>query len=243
MLTVNEVSKLTGVSVRTLHYYDEAGLLKPAKRTESGYRLYGEAELARLQSILLLRELDFPVAQIAEFLRSPSFNADAALDEHIRLLELKRERLDRLIVHTRELRMKGEKLMDFASFDTKQIDEYRDEARARWSGTEAYSEYERRGSDEAREESGAERLMAVFREFGAIRTESANSDKAFALVNKLQETVTKEFYTCTDGILAGLGQMYVCDERFKQNIDRCGGEGTALFVSRAIAEYLAARGD
>ena len=140
MLTVNEVSLLAGVTVRTLHYYDEAGVLKPAKRTASGARLYGEAELARLQCVLLLRELDFPVAQIAELMNSPSFDMTAALDEHIRLLELKRDRLNGLIAHARELRTKGENAMDFTSFDDSELTALREEARRRWQDTEAYSE-------------------------------------------------------------------------------------------------------
>lgn len=244
MLTVNEVSKLTGVTIRTLHYYDQIGLLSPARRTPSGSRLYGEAELARLQSIMLLRELDFSLGQIAEFMQSPSFDGDAALDEQIRLLEMKKTRLEGMIAHARELRKKGEKLMDFSSFDRTEMEGYKEEARRRWQGTEAYAEYEKRGpgDDAERGKTVADRLMDVFREFGEIRNEPANSEKAFALVKKLQDAVTRDFYTCTDSILAGLGQMYVCDERFKRNIDGSGGEGTAQFVSRAIAEYLAGSG-
>ena len=83
--------------------------------------------------------------------------------------------------------------------------------------------------------------MDVFREFGAIRSASPESAEARGLVLKLRDTITEGFYTCTDGILAGLGQMYVCDERFKSNIDSNCGEGTACFVSRAIAAYVASR--
>ncbi len=88
MLTVNEVSKLTGVSVRSLHHYDAIGLLKPAKVTEAGYRLYSDDELARLQNILLFRELQFPLKQIRTILDSPDFDRREALAQQIRLLEL-----------------------------------------------------------------------------------------------------------------------------------------------------------
>ena len=88
MLTVNEVSRLTGVSVRSLHHYDAIGLLKPARVTEAGYRLYGDDELKRLQNILLFRELQFPLKQIRTILDSPDFDQREALAQQIRLLEL-----------------------------------------------------------------------------------------------------------------------------------------------------------
>ena len=97
MMTVNEVSKLTGVSARTLHYYDTIGLLKPAQMTESGYRLYDDAALERLQSILLFRELQFPLKEIRNILDSPNFDRNKALDQQITLLRMKKEHIENLI--------------------------------------------------------------------------------------------------------------------------------------------------
>lgn len=108
-------------------------------------------------------------------------------------------------------------------------EEYAAEARERWGGTEAYREFERRGGADK-----AEELMGLFKEFGAIRGEAPESPAAQAAVSRLQAFITQNFYTCTDGILKGLGEMYVSDERFKENIDRAGGEGTAEFVRAAI---------
>ena len=103
MKTVREVSRLTGVSVRPLHHYDAIGLLKPAKGPEPGYRRYDDAALGRLQTILLFRELQFPLKEIRDLLDAPDFDPMAALDDQIRLLQLRREHLDRLIDHARRI--------------------------------------------------------------------------------------------------------------------------------------------
>ena len=131
MRTVHEVSRLTGVSVRTLHHYDAIGLLKPAQLTEAGYRLYDNAALKRLQSILLLRQLRFPLAEIKAMLDSPGFDAREALRDQIGLLTLKREQLDNLIGLARNLLEFGGDFMDFSAFDTTKYDAYAAEARAR----------------------------------------------------------------------------------------------------------------
>ena len=107
MKTVKEVSNLTGISVRTLHHYDEIGLLKPTEVTEAGYRLYDDTALERLQMILLFRELQFPLKDIKAMLDSPTFNTDEALSQQIVLLELEYKRLGNLITHARNLQRKG----------------------------------------------------------------------------------------------------------------------------------------
>ena len=107
MMTVHEVSKLTGVSVRALHHYDQLGLLKPAAVTEAGSRLYDEDSLVRLQSILLFRELQFPLKDIGAILDSPAFDRNKALDQQIRLLELQKEHLDNLIDLAKGMKLTG----------------------------------------------------------------------------------------------------------------------------------------
>ena len=97
MKTVHEVSQISGVSVRTLHHYDAIGLLRPTAVTEAGYRLYDDTALARLQSILLFRELEFPLKEIKRIMDDPQFDQATALEQQIRLLELQQERLSRLI--------------------------------------------------------------------------------------------------------------------------------------------------
>ena len=168
MKTVKQVSILTGVSVRTLHHYDEIGLLKPAKVTEAGYRLYDDASLCRLHSILLLRQLQFSLNQIKEILDAPGFDPMEALSQQIELLELQKKHLEDLISHARKIQKTGVIPMDFSSFDTEKIDRYAREAKEKWGKTEAYKEFESKtaGKDMA---SAGDALMDIFREFGEIR--------------------------------------------------------------------------
>ncbi len=240
-LTVSEVSRMSGVSVRTLHHYDQIGLLKPAEVTEAGYRLYGEAELERLQQILFFRELEFPLQDIGRILSSSSFDRNRALDQQIQLLEMKKEHLENLLLYARGIRLTGVKHMDFTAFDTKKMDEYAREAKAQWGKSEAYKEFEEKTKDWTEDTASgiAGEMMAIFAEFGQLMsngTEPSHED-AQALVQKLRSFITDNMYNCTPRILAGLGQMYTGDGRFAENIDKAGGVGTADFAGKAIAAY------
>ena len=137
MMTVNEVSKLTGVSIRALQYYDKIGLLHPAEYTEAGYRLYDDTALERLQQILLFRELEFSLKEIQSILQSPDFDRDRALDQQICLLTLKKEHIENLITFARGLKQVGGMNMDFSAFDTAKMDEYATKAKEKWQHTNA----------------------------------------------------------------------------------------------------------
>ena len=141
MKTVKEVSEITGVSVRTLHHYDAIGLLKPTRVTEAGYRLYDDTALRRLQTILLFRELQFPLKEIKRILDSPGFDPMEALKQQLHLLELQRRHLDNLISHARRIQTTGVFSMDFSTFDTSEIDNYAAQAKAKWGKTEAWREF------------------------------------------------------------------------------------------------------
>lgn len=239
MKTVNEVAKLTGVSVRTLHHYDAIGLLKPARVTEAGYRLYDDTALARLQSILLFRELQFPLKEIRDILDAPNFDAQEALDQQIKLLEMQREHLDALIAHARQIQTQGVNHMDFSAFDTTKQDAYAAEAKKRWGHTGAYKEFSEKTKGQTPEQarSDGDALMAIFAELGQIRHLSPEAPEVQALVKKLQSFITDHYYTCTPQILRGLGQMYIAGDSMTENIDRAGGVGTAEFVHEAIEVY------
>jgi len=237
-MRIRAFADLTGVSVRTLHYYDEIGLLKPAAVDErTGYRYYDEQALLRLQEILFYRELDFSLKQICEILSSPDYDKERALEEQKTLLLLKKERLERLIAAI-DGAMKGENIVK--AFDNSEFDSYKAEIKQRWGGTEAYAEYTEKSKGYSREKgkdlfAGMETLLS---EFAVCMQQGAEpeSKRAQELVKDLQAYITEHFYTCTKPILAGLGQMYVADERFKNNIDKHAG-GTAEFISRAIEIY------
>lgn len=239
MKTVKEVSKLTGVSVRTLHHYDAIGLLHPTRVTDAGYRLYDDTALARLQSILLFRKLQFPLKEIRQILDAPQFDPKDALNAQIELLEMQRRHLDELIAYARQIQQSGGTVMDFTKFDTTEMDTYAQEVKSRWGKTDAYREYQEKsqGKTGAQMQSAGDGLMEVFAEIGTLRGADPASEQVQAMVAKLQQFITENFYTCTKQILAGLGQMYAADERFRENIDRAGGAGTAEFVCKAIEIY------
>ena len=236
MRTVKEVSNLTGVSVRTLHHYDEIGLLKPAKVTEAGYRLYDEAALRRLHAILLLKELQFPLKEIRKILDSPGFDPMEALQQQIELLELQKQHLEVLIAHAREIQKTGVIPMDYTAFNTEKIDRYAKEAKAKWGNTEAYKEFETKTAGKDMQETG-DKLMDIFRQFGEVRHLSPACAEAQALVAKLQEFITANYYNCTTEILFGLGQMYAAPGEMNENIDKAGGAGTGVFARDAITIY------
>lgn len=239
MRTVKEVSKLTGVSVRTLHYYDAIGLLKPTKVTEAGYRMYDDTALSRLQNILLFRELQFPLKEIKVILDSPDFNQEEAIAQQIKLLELQYKHIGELISFAREIQTKGVKTMNFEAFNTNEIELYKTEIKAKWGHSEAYREYEQRAASlsERSYDRFADELMSLFAELGAMKQLPPADKTVQEKVIALQSYINKNFYTCNDKILKELGEMYVCDKRFKKNIDRFGGEGTAEFVRQAISVY------
>ena len=236
LMSVHEVAALTGITARTLHYYDEIGLLKPAKVTEAGYRMYDDAALGRLQNILLFRELEFPLKEIKAILDSPDFDPSEAIAQQIRLLELQYKHLGELIAFTREIQKKGAAAMNFDVFDKSEIEKYEEEVKAKWSNTKAYQEYMQK--DIARDKEGygklADEMMTMFSELGKLKNLSPDAHEVQEKISALQQFITDHYYVCTDEILRGLGEMYVCDERFKNNIDKAGGTGTADFVRQAI---------
>lgn len=243
MRTVSEVSKLTGVSIRALHYYDLIGLLHPAAVTESGYRLYDDAALERLQQILLFRELQFPLKEIKRILDSPAFDRDKALEQQIALLRLQKEHLEKLIALAGEIRWAGAKRLDFSAFDTKELDEYSSEVKAAWDGTQEYREYEEKSKDWTKADisrvySG---LMKVFADFGKLRDRQPFEKAVQEQVMRLCAYITEYFYTCTPETLSGLGKMYAAGGSMTENIDRAAGEGTAEFAAKAIGIYCKGR--
>ncbi len=239
--TVNEVAKLTGVSVRTLHYYDEIGLLAPVETTEAGYRLYGDAELERLQQILFFRELDFQLKEIKAILQRSDFDKEDALQKHKELLIIKRNRLNGLIGLVDDT-LRGDKKMSFKEFDMSEIEaaqqKYQKEAQERWGDTDAYKESAQKTSHYTKADWArlTEEAGTIYSALAARLNLAPEDDEVQQLIADWQAHITKYYYNCTNEILAGLGQMYVKDERFLNSIDKYGA-GLAEFMSKAIAYY------
>lgn len=242
-MLIKEFADYMGVSVRTLHYYDEIELLKPAIVDEqTGYRYYDEQSLERMQEILFYRELDFSLKSICSILSSPDYDKEKAMEEQKRLLILKKERLERIIVAL-DAYQKGENVME--AFDNTEFEaarkQYEDEVKEKWGKTVAYQEYEEKAKGYLKDKQSEiiSGMQEIIKEFalcmqGGVRQESAQAQE---LVKKLQDYITAHYYTCTDEILAGLGKMYVADERFRKNMDSY-AEGTAEYISEAISMYV-----
>ena len=237
-MQIKEFADFTGVSVRTLHYYDEIGLMKPAWVDPiTGYRYYDEQSLLRMQEILFYRELDFSLKSIGDMLSSPDYDRQRALEDQKKLLTLKKERLERLILAI-DGAAKGENVM--TAFDKHAFEKYKEEAKQKWGQTAAYQEHAEKTRNYTNQTWGelAEGLDRIMAEFALCkkRGETPDSSEAQQLVKMLQSHITDNYYTCNDQILLGLGQMYVGDERFRQNIDRH-GDGTARFICDAVEVY------
>ena len=240
MKTVKEVSELSGVTVRTLHHYDEIGLLRPSERTEAGYRLYSRAELDRLQEILGWRELGFPLAEIRALVDRPEYDRAQALRRQRALVAEQAERLSALQVAldaalAAELSGKEQDVTEM--FDGFDPTEYEDEARDRWGGTPEFEESMRRtrgyGADEWR--SIRAEADAISREFAALM--AAGNDpagpEARELAERHRDHISRWFYECSPEVHRGLGELYVADSRFTKNWDKH-APGLARYVRDAI---------
>lgn len=243
MMTVNEVSKLTGVSIRTLQYYDTIGLLKPIEYTESGYRLYDDISMERLQQILLFKELEFPLKEIKKIIDAPNFDRNKALEQQIELLTMKKEHLENLISFARGIKGIGVKYMDFKVFDITKIDEYSKRAKEQWGQTSEYKEFEEKTKNWTKDDEAivANEFMQLFVEFGQMKEMDPEDEQVQLQVRKLQDYITDHFYTCSDKILCGLGRMYAGGGELTENIDDVGGVGTAEFASKAIDIFYMSR--
>ena len=237
-MQIKEFADFTGVSVRTLHYYDEIGLLMPAFVDKTtGYRFYDEKSFLRMQEILFYRELDFSLKAIREILSSPNYDKSKALNEQKQLLTLKKERLERLISAI-DGAVKGENVM--TAFDNSEFEKYKVEAQEKWGNTSAYKEHTEKTKNYSKQkwDTLAKDMDCIMADFAVCMKngETSDSDEAQSLVKKLQNHITENYYLCTNEILSGLGQMYVQDERFKNNIDKH-ADGTATFICEAIVVY------
>jgi DNA-binding transcriptional MerR regulator len=229
-LTVSEVSRLAGVSVRALHHYDEIGLLVPSARTEAGYRLYSRGDLDRLQEILLFRELEIPLDDIAVLLSGGAFDRRAALELQHELLTQKAARTSALIASVERainaertgVRMTAEETFEvFGDFDPA---EYEDEVKERWGETDAYKESARRTARYTKAD--WERFKAEQERIGvaaiALMDEGASPSDARAMdvaeLARLQ--IDTWFYPCSHAMHVGLAEMYIADPRFTATYEK-----------------------
>ncbi|KAF0818154.1 Transcriptional regulator, MerR family [Bacillus sp. ZZV12-4809] len=236
-MKVKEVAELVGISVRTLHHYDEIGLLTPDETTEAGYRVYSDENLETLQQILFFKELGFPLKKIKEIIDSPSFDREEALIMQHKMLLEKKRRLEKMIgtIEKTIQHSKGEIQMSkqekFEGFDFSH-NPYEQEARERW-GDKAVDEANEKAKNMTAFDQ--ERFNDIYRSLASIRHLSPDSKDAQEGIKEWYQFLNKLGNYSLDAF-KGLGQMYVDDERFTKNIDKF-GEGLAQFMCDAMAVY------
>ena len=242
-LSVLEVSRLADVSVRTLHHYDRIGLLKPAKRSDSGYRYYGEDELFRLQQILFFRELDLSLADIQLWLDAPRYDRKNALLFHREQLQQRRKRLDNLLITVDETLHQLQKEASMDNYEMLYKGFSKDKVAAMEAEvTEKYGQNALQLSKDTINSLPKAKLEAIQAELNQLNVQLSQSMHLFvddprvqALVEKHRE-LSSAFYPATLEVYAAWGKMYVEDKRFTATYDKV-KPGLADFLSRAIAHY------
>ncbi|WP_329275333.1 MerR family transcriptional regulator [Streptomyces sp. NBC_01451] len=227
--SVGQVAGFAGVTVRTLHHYDEIGLLVPGGRSHAGHRRYDDADLDRLQQILFYRELGFPLEEVAALLDDPKADPRAQLRRQHELLTARIERLQQMaaaVEHAMEARRMGINLTPeekFEVFGDKDPEAYAEEAERRWGGTETYAESQRRAATYTKDD--WQRMQAEVASWGErydalmAAGEPPSGEAATAMAEEHRQHITKWFYECTYEIHLGLADTYVSDERFKEFYD------------------------
>jgi DNA-binding transcriptional MerR regulator len=239
--TVKQAATISGVSVRTLHYYDEIGLLAPTEITAAGYRTYNDDAMRKLQQILFFKELDFELKDIASIMTAGNYNEVQILSRQKALLELKKSRLENLI-QAIDTRLKGGIEMDFKAFDMTEIEEakikYKEEVESRWGATAAYKESKKKTDSYSKDqwEMINKEAEELYKDFAENMNLDPEDPKALKIAEAWQNHISKYYYTCSNEMLSGLGAMYIADERFLTNIDQR-KQGLAAFMSKVIAAY------
>ncbi len=242
-MNAKEVAKLTGISVRTLHHYDAIGLLCPGRNKENGYRQYSEEDMDQLQQILFFRECGFPLTKIQKLLNSSSFNREEAFQLQKKYLLHEKKRIETMLeTLNRSLRsMKGEITMSltekFGGFDMNN-NPYEEEARRLW-GDETVDRSNAYVASLTVEEkdSIAKGMDQLFTELAAIRQENPASETAQKAMAGMYQHFNKNFgYQYTLEAFAGVGQMYITDTRFTENVDKYGA-GLSQFLAAAMKIY------
>ncbi len=243
-MTVGEIARLAGLTVRTLHHYDEIGLVVPAERTDAGYRLYRRPEVERLQEVLFFRELGFGLDEIKDIVTGSGYDRTGALLAQRELLEARAERLlamidsvEVVILSERQgMKLDNEEMLEvFGDFDPA---EHESEIHQRWGETSARQESARRTASYTKQD-----WVQMGREADEVNAAlgglmeavvPADSAQVMAVAEQHRAHISKWFYECTPEIHAGLGRMYIADQRFTENIDQT-APGLARYLSDAIA--------
>jgi DNA-binding transcriptional MerR regulator len=233
--TVHQLAKQAGVSVRTLHYYDQIGLLKPANIEENGYRIYGDLEALKLEQILFFRELEFSLDQILEIINSKNFDIKDALTDQKKFLELKKQKIEEVIEMINRKLIGGEKNMTNSITD--KIDKYKEEARQRWGQTEPYMQSMERTKNWTKDDYDRVKneFQAILEDLAKVSDKDIKDPEVQAVIKRHHQYIN-QFYDTSLEMFKNLGQMYVDDPRFSKTYNDI-KPGLANFVHEAINYY------
>ncbi len=243
--TVNDITKITGITRRTLHYYDEIGLLKATNQSPNGYRLYNMNDFEKLQIILFLKETDLPLKDISRILQLSKQEQNKILKNHYEILSRKKQSLENMMSNL-ERYLSGENMFDLDTFEgTKAFslkEQYKLEAKIAYGETEKYKEYEKMLNQLTIEEK--ERLFTTFNEnmkelfklFAEHMKESPDSDMVQSIVKQWEDTF-QGLFVCDDEILRCVANTYKFDNRFKNYINQYGDGDLSDFIYKAIIYY------
>lgn len=244
-MTVHEVAKLTGITNRTLHYYDEIGLLTPSIVTETKYRIYTTEDLGRLQEILFFKEIGFSLKEIKAILTSSFFNREEALSNHLKILDLKKKRIDRLITLVNDT-LNGTSSFSFEAFSDHEIleaqENFRKEVTEKWSTTAEHKFFSYFFSEHTERERADKwndliiQSQSLFERLAEYASLSPSLPQVQELVQEWKDYISENFYPCSSEMLSYLGELYISDDRFSEYIDRF-GTGLSAFFQKAIQHY------
>ena len=242
-VTVGDIARVAKISVRTLHHYDEIGLLRPADRSEAGYRVYGPDDLERLQVILFFRELGLALSDIARIMSEPSFGRREALLAQRELLAEKARRTEAMLgaidaalaALEKGTTMDGGTMFEvFGDFDPTQLE---GEVRDRWGDSAAFRESSRRTAGYSKDEwleirAEGDEIEQAFTERLAAGASPGDAE-VMDLAERHRRQIDRWFYPCSHAMHVGLGEMYVADPRFAARYEAL-RPGLARFVADAI---------
>ncbi|MYW70296.1 MerR family transcriptional regulator [Streptomyces sp. SID8379] len=241
--SVGQVAGFAGTTVRTLHHYDEIGLLVPSERNHAGHRRYSEQDLDRLQQILFYRELGFPLDEVHTLLDDPSTDPRVHLKRQHDVLVARIEKLQKMaeaVEHAMEAQKMGIQLTPeerFEVFGDKDPEQYQQEAEERWGGTEAYAESQRRAATYTKDDWA--RISTETEDWGVryaalvAAGEDAEGERAMDLAEEHRQHISRWYFDVSYEMHVCFGDMYVADERFKAFYDAM-GEGVAEHLRDAI---------
>lgn len=235
--SINQLAKLAGVTVRTLHHYDKIGLLKPSREESNSYRRYSHKELISLTEIMFFRELQFSLAEIKEILSSPNHNRGQILLDQKKLLQIKRNKLTKLIKIIDQNMTANNPKKALTTFSDHKMDKYKAEAKERWGNTDAHKQSVARTKNWTKEDYKrmGEEGLALTRQIALVMHLPVSDPKVQELT-KLHHASIEVFYTCSTEMYTGLAEMYITDPRFTKYYEDI-APGLAQFVHDAILHF------